>query len=136
MSTAKLLRWLQEHTVYLGLNSSTLQPRADHVPPFSEKSQNTHTDSFACETRKDERDHDHYRSNISCRDILYVIILNSKLYVTCSRWSKVNLTGSWRWLVFVLLTATVTTLELSLKVWFACRFIPLKKTSAEPFRFA
>lgn len=54
MSTAKLLRWLQEHTVYLALDSTTLQPRGDHVPPSSEESQNTQVwlDSFDCETKE------------------------------------------------------------------------------------
>ena len=48
MSTAKLLRWVQEHTVYSWLDSTTLQPRADHAPPSSEEFQNTQVwlDSF------------------------------------------------------------------------------------------
>lgn len=41
MSTAKLLRWLQEHTVRSALDSTTLQPLGDHVPPYIEEFQNT-----------------------------------------------------------------------------------------------
>lgn len=53
MSTAKLLRWLQEHTVNSGLDSTTLQPLADHEPPSSEESQNTQVweVSFVCKTK-------------------------------------------------------------------------------------
>lgn len=54
MSTAKLLRWLQEHTVYSEFESTVLQPRGDHVPPSSEESQNAQVwfDSFVCEENK------------------------------------------------------------------------------------
>lgn len=59
MSTAKLLRWLQEHTVYSELDSSTLHPLSDHVPPPSEEFQNTQVwlFSFVCETKKSYNDH-------------------------------------------------------------------------------
>lgn len=54
MSTAKLLRWLQEHTVYLEFDSTVLQPRGDHVPPSAEASQNTQVwfNSLVCEQNK------------------------------------------------------------------------------------
>lgn len=41
MSTAKLLRWLQEHRVRFGEESSTVQPRGDQEPPSFEESQKT-----------------------------------------------------------------------------------------------
>lgn len=54
MSTAKLLRWVQEHTVYSELDSTTMHPLSDHVPPPSEEFQNTQVwlFSFVCETKK------------------------------------------------------------------------------------
>lgn len=54
MSTAKLLRWLQEHTVYSEFESTVLQPRGDHVPSSSEESQNTQVwfDAFVCDQNK------------------------------------------------------------------------------------
>lgn len=41
MSTAKLLRWSQEHRVPLEEEWTTLQPRGDQDPPSTDESQNT-----------------------------------------------------------------------------------------------
>lgn len=69
-----------------------------------------------------------------CRKRLLAITL--KLDTTCSGWWKVKLTGSLSWLVLLLLTTTVVTLELILKLSPACGFIPLKKPSTESSRFS
>ncbi len=83
MSTAKLLRWLQEHTVNLELDSNRLQPLGDHVPPSSEEFQNTQVgiDSFDCENKII------FIINVifPCRDRLFTLTANNMIPVSGGR---------------------------------------------------
>lgn len=131
MSTAKLLRWSQEHTVYSRLDSTSVQPRGDHAPPSSEESQNTQVCVwFDCKT--------------SCYDVItvwegWMVVIQYETWAipmfTLCRWYRVNLIGTARWLVLLLLTVTVTTFEFIFKTCFSGGFILPKKPSADFSRF-